>query len=188
MIGLQHRYPSADWEPGGSYGGNQTRSAKPRIRRCGCGAIAMTDLLLYVTRHRGWHAPALVQEAAACSTVPAAVYDRCCRRLQRTYLPMLPDFIRGIINLRGQMMPILDIRKRLGKEPKEDGLIIVLNIEGTPMGILVDAVDQMTDIPKDGILPMPARSTQRLVNGMCTIPDGSGTMLVLDCEQLLNHG
>ena len=105
-----------------------------------------------------------------------------------TYLPMLPDFIRGIINLRGQMMPILDIRKRLGKEPKEDGLIIVLNIEGTPMGILVDAVDQMTDIPKDGILPMPARSTQRLVNGMCTIPDGSGTMLVLDCEQLLSHG
>lgn len=105
-----------------------------------------------------------------------------------TYLPMLPDFIRGIINLRGQMMPILDIRKRLGKEPKEDGIIIVLNVEGTPMGILVDAVDQMTDIPKDGILPMPARSTQRLVNGMCTIPDGSGTMLVLDCEQLLSHG
>ena len=105
-----------------------------------------------------------------------------------TYLPMLPDFIRGIINLRGQMMPILDIRKRLGKEPKEEGLIIVLNIAGTPMGILVDAVDQMTDIPKDGILPMPARSTQRLVSGMCTIPDGSGTMLVLDCEQLLSHG
>lgn len=105
-----------------------------------------------------------------------------------TYLPMMPEFIRGIINLRGQMMPILDIRLRLGKEPKEDGLVIVLNIDGTPMGILVDAVDQMTDIPKDGILPMPARSTQRLVNGMCTIPDGSGTMLVLDCEQLLNHG
>ena len=90
MIGLQHRYPSVDWEPGGSFGGNQTRSAKPRIRRCGCGAIAMTDLLLYVTRHRGWHASAQVQEAAACSTVPADMYDRCCRRLQRAYLPMLP--------------------------------------------------------------------------------------------------
>lgn len=105
-----------------------------------------------------------------------------------TYLPLLPDFIRGIINLRGQMMPILDVRMRLGKEPKDDGLIIILNIEGTPMGILVDAVDQMTDIPKDGILPMPANSNRRLVNGMCTIPDGSGTMLVLDCDQLLSHG
>ena len=105
-----------------------------------------------------------------------------------TYLPMMPEYIRGIINLRGQMMPILDIRLRLGKEPKEDCLIIVLNIDGTPMGILVDAVDQMSDIPKDGILPMPAHSVQRLVNGMCTIPDGSGTMLVLDCEQLLSHG
>ena len=105
-----------------------------------------------------------------------------------TYLPMMPEYIRGIINLRGQMMPILDIRLRLGKEPKEDCLIIVLNIDGTPMGILVDAVDQMSDIPKDGILPMPPHSVQRLVNGMCTIPDGSGTMLVLDCEQLLSHG
>lgn len=105
-----------------------------------------------------------------------------------TYLPMMPEFIRGIINLRGQMMPILDIRLRLGKEPKEDCLVIVLNIDGTPMGILVDAVDQMSDIPNDGILPMPPHSVQRLVNGMCTIPDGSGTMLVLDCEQLLSHG
>lgn len=104
-----------------------------------------------------------------------------------TYLPMMPNFIRGIINLRGQMMPILDIRLRLGKEPKEDNLIIVLNIEGTLMGILVDAVDQMIDIPKENLLSMPACREQRLVSGMCTIPDGSGTMLVLDCEQLLSH-
>lgn len=105
-----------------------------------------------------------------------------------TYLPMVPHYISGIINLRGQMMPIIDIRLRLGKEPKEDCLIIVLNINGTQMGILVDAVDQMIDIPKNGVLPVPARSNQILVNGMCTLPDGSGTMLVLDCEQLLSHG
>ena len=104
-----------------------------------------------------------------------------------TYLPMVPHYIRGIINLRGQMMPIMDVRLRLGKEPKEDCLIIVLNIDGTQLGILVDAVDQMIDIPKDGVMPIPARSNQRLVCGMCTLPDGSGTMLVLDCEQLLSH-
>lgn len=104
-----------------------------------------------------------------------------------TYLPMVPHYIRGIINLRGQMMPILDIRLRLGKEPKEDCLVIVLNIDGTQLGILVDAVDQMVDIPKEGIMPIPARSNQRLVKGMCTLPDGSGTMLVLDGDQLLSH-
>ena len=102
-----------------------------------------------------------------------------------TYLPMVPDFIRGIINMRGQMVPIIDIRARLGKLPKEDCLVVVLNLGDVQLGILVDAVDQMIDIPKANILPMPAHSTQLLVSGMCSLPDGSGTMMVLDCEQLL---
>ena len=103
-----------------------------------------------------------------------------------TYLPMLPDFIRGIINMRGQMIPILDIRARLGMEPKEDdSLVVVINLGDVQLGILVDAVDQMLDIPKSNLLPMPANSTQLLVSGMCSLPDGSGTMMVLDCEQLV---
>lgn len=104
-----------------------------------------------------------------------------------TYLPMVPDFIRGIINLRGQIIPIVDIRMRLGKSTEAEGLVIVLNIAGTQMGILVDEVDQMIDIAKADLLPMPAHSVQLLVSGMCSLPDGSGTMMVLDCEQLLPH-
>jgi len=107
--------------------------------------------------------------------------------LSITYLPMVPDYIRGIINLRGQMIPILDIRLRLGKEPADNSLVIVLNINGTQVGIQVDAVDQMLDIPKSNLLPMPPHSAQLLVSGMCSLPDGSGTMMVLDCEQLLPH-
>ena len=103
-----------------------------------------------------------------------------------TYLPMLPDFIRGIINMRGQMIPILDIRARLGMESKEDdSLVVVINLGDVQLGILVDAVDQMLDIPKSNLLPMPANSTQLLVSGMCSLPAGSGTMMVLDCEQLM---
>lgn len=109
-----------------------------------------------------------------------------------TYLPMMPDYIPGIINMRGQIIPIVDIRLRLGKLHMEDenqssNLIIVLNIEGTQLGILVDAVDQMIDIPKENILPMPAHSQQLLVSGMCSLPDDSGTMMVLDCDQLMPH-
>jgi purine-binding chemotaxis protein CheW len=105
-----------------------------------------------------------------------------------TYLPMMPDFVRGIINLRGQIIPIVDIRARLGKPTKQDSLVVVLNMEVGQMGIVVDAVDQMIDIPTDSILPMPAHSTQQLVSGMCSLPDGSGTMMVLDCDQLLHNG
>ena len=104
-----------------------------------------------------------------------------------TFLPMLPDFVRGIINLRGQMIPILDMRLRLGKDAVEDCLIVVLNVSGTQIGILVDSVDQMLDIPKEDILPTPVNHNQKLVSGMVTLPDGSGTMMVLDCEELLPH-
>ena len=103
-----------------------------------------------------------------------------------TYLPMVPEFIRGIINMRGQMIPILDIRARLGMESQEgDNLVVVINLGEVQLGILVDGVDQMLDIPKVNIHPLPANSTQMLVSGMCSLPDGSGTMMVLDCVQLM---
>jgi len=103
-----------------------------------------------------------------------------------TYLPMLPNFIRGIINMRGQMIPIVDIRARLGMESREeDSLVVVINPGDVQLGILVDGVDQILDMPKSSILPMPANNTQILVSGMCSMPDGSGTMMVLDCEQLM---
>ena len=104
-----------------------------------------------------------------------------------TYLPMVPDYIRGIINMRGQMIPIVDIRARLGKPEMEESLVVVLNLQDVQLGILVDAVDQMVDIPKHNILPMPSSGGQVLVSGMCSLPDGSGTMMVLDCEQLMPH-
>ena len=102
-----------------------------------------------------------------------------------TYLPMVPDYIRGIINMRGQMVPILDVRARLGMPTQEDSLVVVLNLNDVQLGILVDGVDQMLDIPKSNIHPLPTNSTQMLVSGMCSLPDGSGTMMVLDCEQLM---
>ena len=105
-----------------------------------------------------------------------------------TYLPMMPDYIRGIFNMRGQIIPIMDIRRRLGKAPMEsENLLVVLNYNGTQLGILVDSVEVMLDIPNASILPIPSQSAQKLVSGMCTLPDGSGTMLVLDCDQLIPH-
>ena len=105
-----------------------------------------------------------------------------------TYLPMMPSYIQGVFNMRGQIIPIMDIRRRLGKAPMEsENLLVVLNYNGTQLGILVDSVEVMLDIPNASILPIPSQSAQKLVSGMCTLPDGSGTMLVLDCDQLIPH-
>ena len=104
-----------------------------------------------------------------------------------TALPLVPSYVCGIFNMRGQIIPVLNIR-RLGKSDNEgENLLIVLNYDNTQIGVLVDAVDQMVEIDDESILPMPAQSMQRFVSGMCTIPDGSGTMLVLDCGQLLRN-
>ncbi len=105
-----------------------------------------------------------------------------------TYLPMMPDYILGIFNMRGQIIPIMDIRLRLGKPPAEEGILIVIDYNNNQLGIQVDSVDLMLDIPVESIVPIPSQSAQKLVSGMCTLPDGSGTMLVLDCEQLIAHG
>lgn len=101
-----------------------------------------------------------------------------------TCLPKVPNYVAGVINLRGQIIPIIDIRLRLGKERREDCYIIVLDVEGMQIGILVDAVDQMIDLPSSAVLPMPGNTAQKLVSGLCSLPKG-GTMMVLDCAQLL---
>ena len=102
-----------------------------------------------------------------------------------THLPMVPDYISGIINLRGQIIPVVDIRLRLGKPEEKNFCGIVVDVDGNQVGILVDMVEQMVDVPLDAILPVPTSSGQAMVSGMCTLPDGN-TMLELDCELLLH--
>lgn len=103
-----------------------------------------------------------------------------------TRLPRVPHYVRGIINLRGQIIPIIDIRLRLGKPEADENCIMVVNVDNNCVGILVDGVEKMVDIPRDAILPMPTQNPQKLISGMCSLAEG-GTMLILDCNLLL-HG
>jgi len=105
-----------------------------------------------------------------------------------TRLPRVPSYVKGVINLRGQIVPIVDIRLRLGKPEKDTSCGITVEVDGNMVGIQVDMVEQIVDIPVDSLLPIPTNngSSQALVSGMCTLPDGN-TMLELDCEQLLHE-
>lgn len=103
-----------------------------------------------------------------------------------TRVPIVPEYISGIINLRGGIVPIVDFRLLLGRFPEEEGCVINLSIEGTDIGILVDGVDQMVDISKAAILPVPSQNETRLVNGMCTLPGGAETVMVMDAPALVH--
>ena len=104
-----------------------------------------------------------------------------------TYLPMVPDYVRGVFNLRGQIIPAMDMRLRLCKPNDKEGLLIVLDYNGIQLGVIVDAVDRIIDIDESEITTVRSQESQRFVSGMCTIPDQSGTLLVLNCEQLFAH-
>ena len=105
-----------------------------------------------------------------------------------TVLPLVPDYVKGIINLRGQIIPIIDIRLRMGKEAiayTNHTCIIVLNIDSVLSGIVVDMVQQVIDIDKSLISSMPIEDHQELINGMVSLDERS-VLLFLDCEQLVN--
>ena len=104
-----------------------------------------------------------------------------------TTLPLMPPFIKGIINLRGQILPVVDIQLRMGKEGSEfssNTCIIVLDIDSISLGIIVDSVRQVIDIDLSNVRPIPLKNQQKLLDGMVTMEDGSVFMSV-DCQALI---
>jgi len=103
-----------------------------------------------------------------------------------THLPLVPPFIKGVINLRGQILPVVDIRVCMGK-PEADytsqTCIVVLHVDSIPLGIIVDSVRQVVDIDLQTVRPIPVKRQQKLLDGMVTMEDGS-TIMSFDCHSL----
>lgn len=109
-------------------------------------------------------------------------------RIQTTSLPMVPHYVKGIINLRGRLIPIIDIRLRLGKyeiEYDDKACIVVIEYEGVFIGVIVDTVVNVIDVNIDKISKMPDNSREEMVSGIISLENGE-TLMVLDCDLLLN--
>ena len=75
-----------------------------------------------------------------------------------TEVPDMPDYIRGVINLRGQVIPVMDLRLRFNMEFREYDdrtCIIIVNINEQPIGFIVDTVSEVVEIPQKDIDPAP---------------------------------
>lgn len=98
-----------------------------------------------------------------------------------THVPLMPGFVRGVINLRGAVVPVVDLQARFGRPPAELGkksCIVIFDAqrEGdrVELGLLVDAVSEVIDIPADQIEPPPSfgASVQRdFIQGMGKLDD-----------------
>lgn len=77
--------------------------------------------------------------------------------MEITRVPQTPDFVEGVINLRGRVIPVIDLRTRFGlprTEYNDQTCIIVVDV-GTLMGVIVDTVEEVHDIPASDIEPPP---------------------------------
>ena len=104
-----------------------------------------------------------------------------------TALPMVPHYVKGIINLRGSILPVIDIRLLMDREAEEytsKTCIIVLNIDSVAIGIIVARVRQVIDIDLSEVQPIPLRNRQKLCNGMITLDSGEVAMS-FDAEALV---
>lgn len=78
------------------------------------------------------------------------------RILDITRVPNSPDFIKGVINLRGSVLPVIDLKKRLQLPPAdytEDTRIIIVKVEEIVVGLIVDAVSEVTTLSSENIEP-----------------------------------
>ncbi len=80
------------------------------------------------------------------------------RMQEITHVPQMPDFIEGIINLRGNVIPIIDLRKRFGlsyAEKTSDSRIVVVSVRERIVGIIVDGVSEVLRLSDENIEPPP---------------------------------
>jgi len=105
-----------------------------------------------------------------------------------TVVPELPDYIRGVINLRGRIIPIMDVRLRFRKpfrEYDDRTCVIIVEMSGITMGLVVDSVAEVLSIPDENIVEPPEiqKNYNRYVQGIASA--GDDVKLILDCNKIL---
>jgi len=107
-----------------------------------------------------------------------------------TQVPELPEYIRGIINLRGKIIPVMDVRIRFKKpfiEYNDRTCVIVIDIQDISIGLIVDSVSEVTMIPDSEIVEPPEvnKCGNKFIKGIGKI--GNEIKLLLDCNRLINE-
>ncbi|MBQ8780933.1 MAG: purine-binding chemotaxis protein CheW [Oscillospiraceae bacterium] len=111
---------------------------------------------------------------------------------QITVVPKIPDYIKGVINIRGKVVPVISVRKRFGIEeiPYDDRTcIIVLEFEnGTQVGIIVDRVQEVVVVDKNIVSKVPDSKNVNSNKYIKSIINSADSIkLLLDCDKLIRN-
>ncbi len=109
-----------------------------------------------------------------------------------TKIPESEDYIKGLINLRGKIIPVIDVRLRFKQEPFEytdRTCIIVVNVKNIVVGLIVEQIAEVVEIQDENIIPSPSvgkadKSQNKYVYAIGKV--GDKVKLLLDPDRLLN--
>lgn len=110
-----------------------------------------------------------------------------------TSVPEVPDYVRGIINLRGKIIPVVDMRLRFKRDFREytdRTCVVVIEVHDVLIGLIVDGVSEVLDITADNVVPPPAlkASQNKYIRGIGKLKDNKDdVVLLLDWEKLFSE-
>jgi purine-binding chemotaxis protein CheW len=125
--------------------------------------------------------------------VPVASVREVSRVGEITRVPQAPEHIRGVMNLRGRILPVFELRTRLGHPPLvapgPKARVVVAEVHGRVLGLLVDAVAQVLKVPSDRVVPPPDDARSAAADYLTGVAQVDGRLIVLlDLERMLQPG
>ena len=140
-------------------------------------AVAATALPRYLVARAGGQRVAW-EMSAVREIIPARAGTR---------LPGAPDWVIGLLNLRGAVVTVMDLAGRLALPAGAGQSVIVLEIDGRAMGVRVDAVESVASAEDTRVEPVEAaRAAAGLVAGVVRLQDGERTALLMDARALVH--
>ena len=125
--------------------------------------------------------------------LPIDVVDEVARIPERiARLPKTPAFLEGVVNLRGDVVPVVDQRRRFDMPPAanlETRRLVVVRTDRHRAGLIVDSVSEVLRSPSDALEPAPdlAGETTRLVQGVINLESAGRMVMLLDPSELLTR-
>jgi chemotaxis signal transduction protein len=125
--------------------------------------------------------------------VPISQIQEIDRLSKITKVPRAAQFVEGVTNLRGEVIPVLDTRKRFELEAKSSddrSRIIIVELGGVKTGLIVDSVREVLSLPRKDIAPPPeaihSGVDQRFISGIGKVDSGKRMVVLLDVEKILS--
>jgi purine-binding chemotaxis protein CheW len=106
-----------------------------------------------------------------------------------TEVPDMPHFVKGVVNLRGQVIPVIDMRLRFNMSSRdydERTCIVVINLKNVQVGLVVDTVNEVRSISEEDVSPPPSAAdaqSAQYIHGMGKV--GDEVKILLDANRLL---